>query len=343
VCQRARAGAFLTTLLLLTAIFGTYSATAGAEEDSWDSTGMSIGFGGIYRESGGVSLYYDWCGPRNTLRALNDEGLIPQYNVDQASWVPFVDSVTFTVAGDHGSLHTVFARYVDSEGDPAYAAGEHGLYLALDTTGPVTKAPSAVKVRRFAAAEFRFRVRDKGSCADTVRIVVKKMSGERVARYLVGQTEINHLVTYRKKIFLTKGRYRWFVMAIDKTGNAQVSAGRNTLVVEQPHAARRTTAPRPFPLDRAAESPASRIHPRERAAALRRRCEPQRIRTSRSAVQTRPLMCSQQALSVWECHRQVRGPRPPSPTTHSRTVVGRKCERMAPAGRTRPQVTARYP
>jgi len=232
MAQRARAGAFLTTLLLLTAILGTYCATAGAEEDSWDSTGMSIGFGGIYRESGGVSLYYDWCGPRNTLRALNDEDLVPQRNVDQASWVPFADSVTFTVAGEHGSLHTVGARWVDSQGNPAWAAGEWMLHMALDTTGPATKAPFAVKVRRFAAARFRFRVRDKGSCADTVRIVVKKMSGERVARYLVGQIEINHLVTYTKKIFLPKGRYRWFVMAIDKTGNAQVSVGRNTLVVK---------------------------------------------------------------------------------------------------------------
>jgi hypothetical protein len=62
--------------------------------------------------------------------------------------------------------------------------------------------------------------------------VVKKMSGERVARYLVGQTEVNSLVAYKKKILLPKGRYRWFVMAIDKTGNAQVSVGRNTLVVK---------------------------------------------------------------------------------------------------------------
>ena len=154
--QQARAGACLTTLLLLTAIFGTYCATAAAEEDAWDIKGMSLGFGGRYHESSGVDLYYDWCGPHNTLRALNAGDLIPLYSVDLASWVPFVDSVTFTVAGDHGSLHTVFARYVDAEGNPAYAAGELGLYLALDTTGPVTKAPYAVKVRRFGAAEFRF-------------------------------------------------------------------------------------------------------------------------------------------------------------------------------------------
>jgi len=230
--QRARAGAFLTTLLLLTAIFGTYCATAAAEDDSWDATGMSMGFGGIYVEAGDETIYYDWCGPRNTLRAPNDEGLIPQYNVDQASWVPFADSVTFTVAGEQGSLHTVFARYVDSEGNEVYAAGEMGLYLALDTTGPATKAPYAVKVRRHGAATFRFKVRDKGSDADIVRIVVKKMSGKRVASYLVGRTEINALTSFKKKICLPKGRYRWSVMAIDRTGNAQVSVGRNTLVVK---------------------------------------------------------------------------------------------------------------
>ena len=140
--------------------------------------------------------------------------------------------MTFTVAGDHGSLHTVFARYVDSEGNEVYAAGEMGLYLALDTTGPATKAPYAVKVRRHGAATFRFKVRDKGSRADIVRIVVKRMNGKRVARYLVGQTEINDLATYKKKICLPKGRYRWFVMAIDKTGNSQVSVGGNMLVVK---------------------------------------------------------------------------------------------------------------
>jgi len=230
--QRARAWACLTTLLLLTAIFGTYCATAAAEEDAWDASGMSWGFGGIYVEIGLESLiYHDWCGPHNTLRAQNDEGLIPQYNVDKASWVPFADSVSFTVAGDHGSLHTVFARYVDSEGDEVYAAGEMGLYLALDTTGPVTKAPYAVKVRRFGAARFRFRVRDKGSEADIVRIVVEK-NGKRVAGYLVGRTEINDPATFKKRICLPKGRYRWSVMATDKTGNAQVSVGRNILVVK---------------------------------------------------------------------------------------------------------------
>jgi hypothetical protein len=228
--QRARAGALLATLLLLTAILGTYCATAAADQDPWDTTGMSIGSGGLYDESSGV--YYDWCGPRNTLRGRNDEGLVPQCNVDQASWVPFVDALTFIVAGVHGSLHTVGARWVDAQGDPAYAAGEWMLYLALDTTGPATKAPHPVTVRRSAAATFRFKVRDEGSDADIVRIVVKQRSGKRVTSYLVGRTAINQLVTYRKKIVLPKGRYRWSVMAIDRTGNAQVSVGRNALVVK---------------------------------------------------------------------------------------------------------------
>jgi hypothetical protein len=231
MAQRSRAGASLAALLLLTAVLGVFCSSAAAEEDAWDVTGMSLGFGGSYVEVGGDDLYYEWCGPRNTLRARNDEGLIPQYNVDQASWIPFVDSVTFTVAGDHGSLHTVFARYVDAEGNIVFAAGEMGRRIALDTTGPVTKAPYAVEVRRFGAARFRFRVRDRGSDADIVRIVVKKR-GKRVAVYLVGRTEINDPATFKKRIRLPKGRYRWSVMATDRTGNAQVSVGRNTLVVK---------------------------------------------------------------------------------------------------------------
>jgi hypothetical protein len=229
--QRLRVSAFLTTLVLLTGVFGAYCATAAAEEDAWDASGMSWGFGGIYVEIGLESpIYHDWCGPHNTLRAQNDEGLIPQYNVDRTSWVPFADSVTFTLAGAHGSLHTVFARYVDSEGNEVYAAGEMGLYLALDTTGPATKAPYAVKVRRHGAATFRFKVRDKGSEADIVRIVVKQ-HGKRVAGYLVGRTPINDLTSFKKKICLPKGRYRWLVVAVDRTGNAQVSWGGNLLVV----------------------------------------------------------------------------------------------------------------
>ena len=74
-------------------------------------------------------------------------------------------------------------------------------------------------------------MRDKGSRADIVRIVVEK-HGKRVASYLVGRTEINVLTSFRKKICLPKGRYRWLVMAIDRTGNAQVSVGRNMLVVQ---------------------------------------------------------------------------------------------------------------
>jgi hypothetical protein len=233
--QRTGAGAFLTALILLAACFGAYCATAAAEEDAWDTTGMSIGFGGryVYDEASDTDLYYDWCGPLNTLRALRYDDLVPQYSVDQAPWTPLVDSaVTFTVAGDHGSLHTVFARYVDAEGDPVFAAGECGYRIALDATGPATKAPHAVTVRRFATATFLFKVRDRGSREDIVSIVVKRMTGERVARYLVGRTKIKELTAYKKQVRLPKGRYRWFVKAIDRTGNAQVSVGRNVLVVK---------------------------------------------------------------------------------------------------------------
>ena len=233
--QRTRVGGLLAAFLLLGAIFGTYCATASAEEDAWDANGMSFGVGGIYvyDEPSDSDIYYDWCGPLNTLRAVNDEGLVPQYSVDQVPWVPFVESVTFTVVGEQGSLHTVFARYVDANGDEVYAAGEMGLRIALDTTGPATKAPYAVTVRRFRTAEFQFRVRDKGSRRDVVRLVVRRLNGERVATYLVGskRIDLNRLVTFEKKISLPQGRYRWFVRAIDKTGNAQVSVGHNTLVV----------------------------------------------------------------------------------------------------------------
>ena len=226
--QRTRIGALLSALVLLTAVSAVYCATATAEEDAWDTSGMRIGHGGIYGQGG---LYYDWCGPQNTLRAMNDEGLAPQYNVDRTSWVPFAGSVTFTVGGGQGSLHTIGARYVDSQGDPASAAGEYMLYMALDTTGPASRAFNAVKVRRYHAAEFRFRVGDRGSRKDVVRIVVKTRSGRRVASYLVGPTRINHPATCRKKISLPRGRYRWFVTAVDRTGNAQVHVGRNRLVV----------------------------------------------------------------------------------------------------------------
>ena len=76
----AKAKAFLTALLLLTTIFGAHCATAAADDDPWDVTGMSIGFGGVYAESSGV--YYDWCGPLNTLRGRSGEDLVPQYSVD---------------------------------------------------------------------------------------------------------------------------------------------------------------------------------------------------------------------------------------------------------------------
>jgi hypothetical protein len=230
---RARSGAFFASLLLFTAVFGICCAGAAAEEDSWDVSGMSIGFGGVYDQSNG--LYYDWCGPRNTLRAVHVEhvaGLIPQYSVDHASWVPFVDSVTFTVDGAHASRHTVGHRWVDPEGAPVPQAGEGVLYMALDVTGPATKASYPVKVRRFGVATFRFRVRDRGSRADIVRIVVKRMNGKRVAGYRVGRTEIKVPATYTRRISLPKGRYRWSVMAVDRTGNPQVSVGRNTLVVK---------------------------------------------------------------------------------------------------------------
>jgi hypothetical protein len=236
VTQRARIGAFVTALLLVTTIIGTYCATAAAEEDAWDIHGMSLGFGGIYvyDEASDSDIYYDWCGPRNTVMALSDEGLVPQYSIDKAPWVPFVESVTFTVAGDHGSLHTVFARYVDAGGDVVSAAGSMGLRLALDTTGPVTKAPYAVTVRRFGTAKFQFRVRDRGSRRDVVRIVVRRLNGERVTTYLVGpkRIDLDRLLTFEKRIALPAGRYRWFVRAIDKTGNAQVFVGRDTLVVK---------------------------------------------------------------------------------------------------------------
>ena len=117
------------------------------------------------------------------------------------------------------------------------AEGEHltGLDVVMwgDTRAPVAQAPLAGKGRLSGKADLAYRVVDKGRHGPTadVTIKVKTFAGKTVKVLHLAKRPVNQLRRLRFACKLPKGRYRYFVYAVDCGGNHQKRIGRNTLTV----------------------------------------------------------------------------------------------------------------
>jgi beta propeller repeat protein len=104
--------------------------------------------------------------------------------------------------------------------------------VRIDTTGPVTSAPSRARVTRGRAAKLAFKVADALSPQAVVTIRVYKRSGGLVRTLKVGLKATGVRATTSFRCTLRRGTYRFRVFASDLAGNAQSKIGANWLTVK---------------------------------------------------------------------------------------------------------------
>jgi flagellar hook assembly protein FlgD len=108
------------------------------------------------------------------------------------------------------------------------------LPVNIDTTRPVTRAPSSATVKRYATAALKYRVNDArpGSPTATVQIKIKNSKGVVVRTLKPGVKNVNTTYTAKFVCKLPAGTYRFYVYGKDQAGNVQATVGNNKLVVK---------------------------------------------------------------------------------------------------------------
>ena len=165
-----------------------------------------------------------WRSDTCTIRARNAEGT-------WTDWRPYAPALSWLLDPGDGPK-TVELEYRDGEGVPVLASDSIG----LDTVDPVTKAPAAAWARRGGLATLRYRVEDPAPCgprAQTVRIVVRAPGGAVVKRIRLSGRPVNETreTSFTVPLWWARGTYAFRVFAVDAAGNAQATAGSNTLRV----------------------------------------------------------------------------------------------------------------
>jgi immune inhibitor A len=154
------------------------------------------------------------------------------YSTDDGATWQTASSLVVKAPADHtgDGAHAVSYRSTDAVGNietPKICT------VAIDTRRPLTRAPSAAKVRRGFWATLRYRVDDQKPCAGraTVTIKVTTLRGKMVKVLKLGQRPANRLLIYWFRCKLAKKTYKFRVFATDAAGNKQAVAGSNRLVV----------------------------------------------------------------------------------------------------------------
>jgi hypothetical protein len=88
-----------------------------------------------------------------------------------------------------------------------------------------------VAVKRGATATFRFRITDPGVPAAQAKIQLLDAKRRVKATLAAGWRTPGETVVFTGKVKLPPGRYTWRAACLDYTGETQVRASTNTLVV----------------------------------------------------------------------------------------------------------------
>lgn len=143
----------------------------------------------------------------------------------------YADSVPITVTNQ--GLTTISCRAVDEAGNVSAVSKWP---FEIDNSRPVTVALNAVSAKAKHSAVFKYRVNDAVGAVKlcptaTVSIVIKKLSGAKVATISLGKRATNQALSYSWKCRIRAGKYRYYVYATNAVGSTQSKVGHNNLTV----------------------------------------------------------------------------------------------------------------
>jgi hypothetical protein len=104
--------------------------------------------------------------------------------------------------------------------------------VLIDTRGPTTTASCSSSVKKGKTLNLGYKASDALSQTCAVTLKIKNSGGSTVKTLSLGQQRSNTKGTYPFTCNLAKGKYRYYVYAVDLAGNKQTSAGSKTFQVK---------------------------------------------------------------------------------------------------------------
>lgn len=182
------------------------TTASGASDGAWYNADLSVSLAAQDNEGGsGVDF--------------------TEHQLDGAEWT-WGNAVP--VAGD--GLHTLSFRSVDLYGNVEQA---NTLSFGIDTSPPLTLAPSPAKTDQSGVATLSYEVLDalpNGGSA-TVTIAIESMSGHAARTLSLGSQPVNTPLSGEFTADVPNGAYRFYVYATDTAGNTQANLASSKLVV----------------------------------------------------------------------------------------------------------------
>lgn len=127
-----------------------------------------------------------------------------------------------------GTTQDLYGAWCVDKGH-AWVVGKRGTILAGPM--PVPIAPRAVGVRRGAVAKIKYKVSDSSVLTAKVTIKIRNARGRTVKTLRYKRRPPNRWLKARFRCRLPRGAYRYWVYALDSSGNRQPRPASNRLVV----------------------------------------------------------------------------------------------------------------
>ena len=154
-----------------------------------------------------------------------------EFRCDGTGWQTGT-SYRMEAPADHANdgEHVIDYRSTDTNGT---VETSHTCKVRIDTRPPTTSAPRSATVRRYGYVSLRYRVNDAAPCAGTATVTIRIKTLNDVTKHILrlGVRQANTTLSKRFRCSLSRGRYRFYVYAVDAAGNRQSTSGRNTLTV----------------------------------------------------------------------------------------------------------------
>jgi hypothetical protein len=145
------------------------------------------------------------------------------------SWTTFTAGTPLVIS--QPGVTTVLYRSVNAAGTTENPARQ--AVVRIDVGKPICVALKNVTVKRGKKVKLRYRVKDPSPSCGFAKVKIMIYRGKRIVkRITIANAKTNVKLTYRFKVKLKKGKYKWKVKATDIAGNVQAKIGGKRLRVK---------------------------------------------------------------------------------------------------------------